>query len=245
MKIVTMKKVFLFAKQNLLAFTLLLSLSVLFAACSKNKDITRTPAAGLMTFNLAPDQDAIGIALDGNNLTNAPLAYTNFSGIYNSVFTGNRQVSTYSYFSGSTLSVANQAFVDSSYYSMFFVGTDGHYDNLIVKDNLDSLPSGTGQAFIRYVNAIIDSVSVPMVDINVAGNDVFNSTAPFKTVSNFKGVSPGQVAIGVSDGSAINASRDITVDEGKVYTILLVGMPQATDTARKVAIKFIQNGTIQ
>ncbi|MEO6258265.1 MAG: DUF4397 domain-containing protein [Ginsengibacter sp.] len=236
---------YFFAKHNLRAFIAVLSLSVVFAACNKHKDITRTPAAGLMTFNLAPDQDAIGVKLDGNNLTAAPLAYTNFSGVYNSVYTGNRVVTTFAYFSGTTLLSTNQTFDDSTYYSMFFVGSNGNYNNLIVKDNLDSLPSGTGQAFIRYINAIPDSVRQPMVDVTSTGNDVFNTAAPFKTVSNFKGVSPGTIAISVVSDTAINATRDITVEQGKVYTILLVGMPNATDAAQQVAIKFIQNGTIQ
>ena len=134
--------------------------------------------------------------------------------------------------------------LDSTYYSVFVVGANGSYKNVIAKDNLDSLSSTTGEAFVRYVNAIADSTKQPLVTISSNGTDLFNTNAPFTTVSDFKGIMPGAVSVNVSNESDINSSRTITVEQGKIYTILLVGIPGQTDSTKAVQIKFIQNGVV-
>ncbi len=229
----------------LLTFAGFLLMSIFFTACKKtlNSD-NQTPVAGLMAFNLIPNQSAIGITLSGNNLTNAPLYYTNYTGGYQGVYVGNRDVQSYEFTTGTVLATASQLFEDSSYYSVFVLGSNGNYQNVIVKDNLDSLSSSTGEAFVRYVNAITDSTIQPNVSISSNDSDVFNSNAVFATISDFKGITPGDISVNVSSESNVNASRTIPVESGKIYTILLTGIPNATDSTNAVQIKFIQNGTV-
>jgi hypothetical protein len=239
-----MKRRFLFVRQSsiLLAGFLLLTF-FLFSACKKSLDtFTQPPGAGLMAFNLVPDKQAVEVTIGGNSLTN-PLAYTNYTGTYRSVYVGNRDVMAYDVYSGATLATTNQLFQDSAYYSLFVLGANGNYKNLIVKDSLENLASTTGEAFVRYVNAIPDSVKQPLVTISSNGTDVFKNNAPFASVSNFKAITPGNVSVQVNDES-INSSRTIAIEQGKVYTILLVGIPQTTDSTKAVQIKFIQNGAI-
>lgn len=232
-------------KRNIIPLTALLLITFLLSACKKTVGtITQRPSAGLMAVNLVPDKDAVGVAISNNNFTNAPLNYTNFNGGYSSVYTGNRDVVSYDFYSGAQLASKNHLFEDSSYYSLFVVGANDKYSNVIVKDNLDSLPSGTGEAYVRYVNAIPDSTIQPLVTISSNGTGLFSNNSPFTTVSGFKGIAPGDISIKVNSGSTVNASRNITVEGGKVYTILLFGIPGATDTTKAVQIKFIQNGSI-
>ncbi len=70
----------------------------------------------------------------------------------------------------------------------FVVGANDKYSNVIVKDNLDSLSSGTGEAYVRYVNAISDSTIQPLVSISSNGTDIFKDNSAFTTVSDFKGI---------------------------------------------------------
>jgi len=97
---------------------------------------------------------------------------------------------------------------------------------------------------VRYVNAIPDSTLLPTVTISSNGNNVFNTNATFPSVSDFKGITPGDIAVNVNAESGSTASRTITVEQGKIYTILLVGQPGATDSTKAVQIKFIQNGQV-
>jgi hypothetical protein len=222
-----------------------LLIAFLFSACKKdNSAVRQTPVAGLMAFNLVPGQSSIGIAISGSNLTNSPLYYTEYTGGYKSVFAGNRDVESYEFTTGSTLASATQLFEDSAYYSVFFVGANGNYRNIVVKDNIDSLSSSTGQAFVRYINAIADTTSQPSVTISANGTDVFNGNATFATVSDFKPVTAGDVSVNVNSLDNINANRTISLEDGKIYTVLLTGIPAATDSADAVQIKFIQNGEV-
>lgn len=239
-----MKQLISFLRKGAIPLVAFLTISFVFSACKKTVDTTQNPAAGLMAFNLTADQPSIGVALSGNNLTNSPLAYTSYTGGYLGVSTGSREVTSYDFYSGATLSTGNQVFDDSAYYSLFVVGTNGTYRNVFVKDNLDSLPTTSGNAFVRYVNAITDSTSQPAVTISSNGSNVFNDNAAFASVSDFKQITPGSIAINVKDESTIDSTRNITVEAGKIYTVLFTGVPNATDSSKAVQIKYIQNGVI-
>ena len=216
----------------------LLLTMLLFAACKKEgPKMVHTPAAGLMAFNLATDKPAVGFTLSGNTLGNAALNYTGYTGVYLPVFTGNREVRSVDYFMGTTIAISNNNFTDSSYYSAFLLGANGNYRNVIVKDEVESLTPVAGKAWVRYVNAIADSASASVIAIGAN-----NENAPYATVSGFRQVNTGAVSFAINNGSTINASRTINLEENKIYTVLFLGLPNQTDPANAVQIRFIQNG---
>ena len=223
----------------------ILLLAVLFGACKKN-DVPsyRTPSAGVMAFNLSTDKDAVGISLSGNNLFYLPLGYASFTGDYLPIFTGNREVRSYNDNSYNTLSVNNQIFQDSAYYSIFVVGRNGVYRNIVANDSLNNLFITPGQAFVRYINAIPDSTMSPLVSISSNGTKVISNNTAFGIITPFTKVNAGNITIGVNNGDSIAVSRTISVEQSKAYTILLTGIPNAKDTTKSVKIKFITNGTI-
>jgi hypothetical protein len=212
------------------------------SACKKDMPVNNTPVSGLMAVNLIADQPAVDFIMSGNYLTNSPLPYTNYSGTYLSVYSGNRTVGLGIGNSDTLVSAADYVFEPSKYYSVFALGANGNYRNLILNDNIDSLSSGSGLAFVRYVNAVPDSSKA---DISVAqnGNNVLASEASFATASDFKSVTPGDLGVTAS-GENYSVNRTISVEKDKVYTIMLMGIPQATDTAKAVQIKYILNGTV-
>jgi len=223
----------------------LIFLGLSFSACKKNLDVdnTPTPVAGLMAFNLVPDKSAIGIALSGSNLTPSPLDYTGYTGTYLAIYPGSREVASYEYTATTPFATTTQDFEVSKYYSVFTVGAGGTYKNVVVNDGLEGLSDTTGKAFVRYINAIPDS-SKPVVTISVNGKDIASDGAPFASVSNFSAVDTGEVTLKVSNGTTISANRTITLERGKVYTVLLVGVPGSTDPAKLVAIKYVTNGKV-
>jgi hypothetical protein len=240
-----MNKVIAYLRRSLVPVMGVMTAAVLFTACLKDKDNdTDIPAAGLMAFNLAPDQESVVIALSGNWLTQQPLGFTNYTGGYRNIYTGSREVASYDYPANDALAVASQNFEDGKYYSAFVIGYDDNYRNVIVTDNFDSLNATSGKAYVRYINAVADSVNASAVTIAKGGSNVVNDNAAFGHISDFTAVDPGEISIAVKQGSTIDASRNITVEAKKVYTVLLVGVPGATDEGKKVQIRFIDNGTL-
>ena len=71
-----MKDFFSPIRMRLVPVSCVVLVTVLLAACSKfdnDDNNNNSTVAGLMSFNLAPDKSAVGVALSGSNLTNAPL----------------------------------------------------------------------------------------------------------------------------------------------------------------------------
>jgi len=219
---------------------------IMFSACSKRSDVPATPTSGLMAFNLIPDSTTgpVVFALSNKSITNAPLSFTNYTGSYLSIYSGTRELGLYKA-NNSDSALATTSFLAESqkYYSAFALGANGTYKNLVVDDNLDSIPSSTGNAFVRYINAIPDS-SQPVVTITANGTDVVKKNVPYGTVSDFTGIAPGDITVTVSNDSTINTNRTITLEKDKVYTMLIMGMPKVTDTTRAVQIKYVINGTV-
>lgn len=221
-----------------------LVVGVLFTACKKdNDDLAPNPVAALMAFNLVPDQQAVDIALSGNLIGNAPLAYTSYTGRYINVFPGNRIVESYSVAANKTLDSLAFTFEADKYYSLFVVGANDTYKNIVVEDNYDSLTASSGKAYIRYINAVADA-SAATVAIRAEGSDVVNEDAAFGEVSEFVAVTPGPLDINLTNEGSVNASRNITVEQHKAYTVLLAGIPNHADSAKAVQIRFVENGTV-
>lgn len=228
-------------KIQLISFGLggILLAGVLFTSCKKSNFNTENPdVAGLMAFNLSPDKTVV-VGLSNNLLTNSPLAFTNYTGGYLRIYPGERTLVSYDYNTEDSLASTTYIFEAKKYYSAFVVGADDAYQNVIVHDNFDSLSGSSGNAYIRYINAIPGSANAS-VTITAGGTPV-NSNAAFASVSEFTAVTPGNVTIAVSEGSNINASRTIATEQKKVYTVLLVPGANTTDPAQ---IKFIVNGTL-
>lgn len=240
-----MKKLWSVQQLSLRSITAFCLAILLFTACKKDDVFNneRTPAAGLMAFNLSPDVNAVGYTLSGNYLTNTALNYTNYTGQYLPVYIGNREVRAFDYGTGSTIATSNVSLQDSMYYSTFLLGGNGSYRNVTVKDDLQPLTVASGKAWVRYINAVADSSVVPTATISNGSETGISQSAPYASVSSFKQVSAGSVTATINGGS-ISASRTVTLEENKVYTILYVGLPNATDTEKKVQIKYITNGIV-
>lgn len=215
----------------------------LFASCSKKNDVVNTPVAGLMAFNLAPDKPSVGIALSNNSLTGTPLAYTSFTGGYYSIYPGTRTVDSYDFYTGTPIANGSYNFMPSTYNSVFLVGANGTYKNVITVDNFDSLSTTNGQAYIRYINAIPDSSNV-QVSVTAGGNNIIQESSRFTKISQFTGLTPGQITVTITTDGNVQASRVIDVVAQKAYTILLTGIPGSADPAKAMQIRFVENGQL-
>jgi hypothetical protein len=214
-------------------------------SCTKSADDHNSPQTSLlMAFNLAPDKAAAGFLLSGNSLTYNPLPFAGYTGAYVNIYAGIRKVTAYDFNTGMNIDTLSYTYLPGRYYSLFLTGVSGNYKNVLVQDDVDSLSGKGDQAYIRYINAIPDSSS-PAVNITFNGNTVVQQNAAFRTISGFKAVTAGQINVALSNkAQTINASRNITLEARKVYTLLLIGMPGQADSTKAVQIRYIANGQL-
>ncbi|WP_276483383.1 DUF4397 domain-containing protein [Paraflavitalea pollutisoli] len=243
-----MNKALSYLRRSLVPVLAVVSAGVLLTACLKDKDYDNTPipAAGLMTFNLAPDQSNLLVRLSGNLLTQQPLGYTNYSGVYQNIYVGDRQIEAFNYNAGKTLTSSSYKFEDGKYYSLFVTGVDSAYRNIVAVDDFGKLDStsSTGKAYVRYINAITDTVNASTVTIAAGGNNIVNESAAYGKVNEFTEATAGNVVVTVKNNNGVDATRTISLEANKVYTVLLLGKPGATDAAKQVQIKFVANGLL-
>ncbi|HEV7779669.1 MAG TPA: DUF4397 domain-containing protein [Chitinophagaceae bacterium] len=237
-----MKKSNLFFDWKTWAAIAIVSSAVLFTSCNKDDDDTNdTSLAGVMAFNLVPEGKSVGFVSGSRFITSNPMAFNSYTGTYLGVFPGSQTIGAVNFAGGGTLTSQTFNFETDKYYSIFLVGEDPAYEQVIVEDKLAPLATTT-QAFVRYINAIPDA-SGPTVTVAVNGTNVINEPAVFKAVSEFTAIDPGAVTITVANGGTISATRTITLEKQKVYTILLSGKPGATGDFA-VQIRYIENGSV-
>jgi hypothetical protein len=236
-----MKKTFFSLRASVPFFAIALTAGLLSACNKKDAVTTHIPSAGIMVFNLAPDKDGIGVALSGNLLNNTPLGYTDFNGMYQNIYTGTRDIQAFD-LRDSVLASSSFTFDDDNFYSLFVTGNNGVYNTITVKDNIDSNASAD-KAYFRYINAIPDSTA-PVISITSGGTSVSQTASPYNFVSDFIPVSAGDITIAASNGSDISTDRTLTIENGKVYTVLFVGVPGETDNERKIQIRYVVNGSL-
>lgn len=217
---------------------------LVFTSCMKSKDTPQIPSAALMAFNLVPDVPGVTFALSGNALTNTPLQFNAYTGSYLNIYVGSRTASAYEGYSNTLMASKEANFEQDKFYSLFAVGYDNAYKSVVTLDKYDSLSGSNGKAYVRFINGVADSVTASTVKVNSGGTDVIDATAILGDVGEFTAVDPGDIAVSIAGGADINASRTFAVQARKVYTILLIGIPGATEDTKKVQVRYVEMGTL-
>ena len=205
------------------AYIVSASLLVLLS-CSKNsQDTSTTPAASVMAFNLAPDKSNVAFAVSGSRLGNTVLNFAQYSGNYLGAPPGDKVVQAFDNNSSNTIFASTSyTFQTDKFYSVFFVGKGAHYANLVVNDDISSLSGSSGNAYIRYVQAIPDSTSAFNVVVTNAGGTIISDVVGFPMISTFKAVTPGQITISVTNGNDITLNKSITTEVNHILKNYLI-----------------------
>ncbi len=231
-----MKRFFSIQKMLLLG-GLLLTVAFISACNDDDNNAVQPDVAGLMAFNLATDQPVIGVALSGNQL-NSPLPYMSYTGGYVAIYPGKRSTDAFDA-NGNTIATTMQTYEPQKYYSLFVLGSNGNYQNIVVNDGLDTLNAQEGNAYIRYINAIPGTDQLHVV-IKNESDTLLTDQPSFGTISAFKPIKASTITIHI-DNSKADTTRDITLENQKAYTILFAGDSDAEDSLQ---IRYIENGKL-
>ena len=231
-------------KRTMLIMGTVVATSLMLSSCSKSNDTQSTPIAGLIAFNVATDQNGIGITLTGNEFLSSALGYAKYTGGYQAVYTGQQIVRSYSGSTGSTLAQTTNNFDAGKYYTLVVAGANGTYRNLVVEDKYDELTTTNGNVFLRYFNAIPDSSKLTVTITPEGNSPITDANVGFGAISGFKELTPGNVTVSINNGSNIVASKKKEgIKSNEVYAVVLAGIPSSTG-ADSIDVKFALLGDL-
>ncbi len=208
------------------------------ASCQKeNIDYPSIPAARLMAYNLAPDLPAVAFSV-GTTPISDMLAYTGHTVNYVPVEAGSRQVGVLNLNNGTTVTSQTATFSDNLRYSAFLIGSKGNYQMVLAPDNAGAIARSTGNAWVRYINAVVDNPS-GTADITISGQ---TEAAAFGALSEFMAVTPGTTTVEIRSIDNFETSKTISLEPNKLYTVMFVGVSGATDPLSAVQARVEVSG---
>lgn len=234
----------MFSLKSFAGITLLLAV-LIFSACNKTSpdNNNNTTDAGLLPFNLAPGTSA-GIDIAGTAIITGALNFPNYTGQYLPVSPGSKIIDTYKYGrKDSVYASTAYEFTARRFYSLFLIGFNGKYKNLIVADKVDSSMIGNAKAYVRYINGIADSSDQHFL-VTRGPSTVLDTTIKYTGVGAVRPIEPGELTFSVMDGTNVKATKIVTLESNKLYTIIMYGVPSATDDVNKVKVSNIINGSL-
>lgn len=238
-----MEKLFLSLRRKISLSCIIMLMLVLSVGCKKDSvDEHMDPVSHLMSFNLAPDKAAVNISVSGDVITNQPLGYPNYTGLYQDVDPGLQTVQSVDVGLNAAMASASLSFEEDKYYSLFVLGNQGNYSNIIVRDNYESLPVGSGKSYVRYINAIPDSSDLT-VSITANGSVILATDVHYATVSDFFPLDGLDLVIGIDNGVNVTAQETFNFQIGKAYTVLFTGIPGTPDLSKAVKIQYALTGS--
>ena len=206
-------------------FIAVVTVSVVFAACSKDR-IEPQQVAGLSFINAFPSKDSVDFIIDQTRVNLKPLKY-NSKIDYLNLFPGNRLLGIAK--NGGNKFLASQRFPLASGvgYSFFVLDTlDSNPKKFLLLEDDLSAPAAD-KAKVRFVNLSKDAPALSLA-VNGGTTDLFTNKAFYESTA-FTSVDPGEsLTFNIKEGESVKTTLpNVKIEKGKIYTIYAKGISTA------------------
>lgn len=213
------------------AFIAVLAVSVVFAACSKDR-YESVQVAGLSMINAFAAPDSLDFYVDQTRVNGKAFKF-NSKIDYQNLFPGNRALSIAK--RGSNKALASERFnlVSGIGYSIFVLDTVNTNTKkyLLTQDDL-SAPAAD-KAKVRFINLSTDAPALSL-RINGKDTDLFTNKA-FYEYTSFTSIDPGaSITFNIQGTGAQTTLPNVKIESGKIYTIYAKGKSTATIDSLKL-----------
>lgn len=214
------------------AFIAVLTVSVVFVACSKDRQEV-VQVAGLSMINAFAAPDSLDFYVDQTRVNDKAFKF-NSKIDYKNLYPGNRALSIAK--RGSNRALASERFnlVSGVGYSIFVLDTlnTNTKKYLLTQDDL-SAPAAD-KAKVRFINLSKDAPALSL-RINGKDADLFTDKA-FYEYTSFTSVDPGaSVTFDIKAGTEVKTTLpNVKIESGKIYTIYAKGISTATIDSLKL-----------
>lgn len=209
-----------------------LAVSVMFAACSKDK-YEPQQVAGLSIINAFAAPDSLDFYIDQTRANRAALKF-NGKIDYLNLFPGNRALSITKRGSNKVLISERFNLASGIGYSVFVLDTlnTNTKKYLLTQDDLTAPVAD--KANVRFINLSKDAPALSL-GINGKDTDLFTAKA-FYEYTAFTAVDPGEsITFNIKAGPDVKTTLpNVKIEKGKIYTIYAKGISTATIDSLKL-----------
>lgn len=214
------------------AFSAVVAVSVVFAACSKDK-YEPQQVAGLSIINAFAAPDSLDFYIDQTRANRGALKF-NSKIDYLNLFPGNRALSIAK--RGANKALASERFNLGSGigYSIFILDTLNTNTKKFLLTEDDLTAPAADKANVRFINLSKDAPALSL-RINGKDADLFTNKA-FYEATNFAAVDPGEsITFNLIAGGDVKTTLpNVKIEKGKIYTIYAKGISTAAIDSLKL-----------
>ncbi|UCS93800.1 DUF4397 domain-containing protein [Echinicola marina] len=231
-------------KKGLGLFFLALS-PLLITSCLDDDDVDYYdgPVAYVAYYHGSPETGNVSIYADGRLDNNNNFEYTDYFN-YGRYFTGERTLSFKSGNAANSLLDTTVTLAENQAYSFFFIDAEEDADSdmgtLIAEDNWDE-PS-EGDAMIRLVHLSPDAPAVNLT-INDSETPLF-SNGTYTDITDFEEIDAEMSDFTLTDastGEVLLTANDLNLRSQRVYTVVVRGYVNASETDKGLSLQVIRN----
>jgi hypothetical protein len=201
---------------------------------SNNIQQNTQPAAYITVLQASPDEPPVDFYYGGEKINQNSLSFG--QGLsYFGVASGQQGVYFYAPSLNSPLLAGDTlTFAASTYYSIFLDNTTAKPGILALIDTLKTPASGT--AGVRVIDLSPDA---PAVNLVIQGGSTIASNLTFREHTSFLSVTGGTYTLNIvsaSSGTALATLPKVSLSAGYLYSIVLEGLYNSTNSSDKLAI---------
>lgn len=220
---------------------LALALLPFLTSCLNDDDqkLESIPAAYVSFYHGSPNMSSIRIEVDHRLYNTNTFDYSTYFD-YGRFYTGERN---FSFKAGnaanSLLDTLVKLEVDKAY-SFFITEEESGILPLIVEDELESPASGKAMIRLIHLSPDVEDVNLQLGD---NGEELFENQA-YREVSDFEEVEAGRLdlnLVSAANGESLVSAANVMVREGRIYTLVVRGYKESSNSANSLSLQLVRN----
>lgn len=220
---------------------LALALLPFLTSCLDNDDqnLEAVPVAYVSFYHGSPNISSLRIEVDHRPYNTNTFDYSTYFD-YGRFYTGQRDFSFKAGNAANSLLDTLVKFEADKAYSFFITEEEDGLLPLIVEDELDS--PAAGKALLRLVH-----LSPDVADVNLqVGEDeeeLFENHG-YREVSDFEEVEVGRLDLNLlsaANGESLVSATNVNIREGRIYTLVVRGYKESSNTANSLSLQLVRN----
>ncbi|WP_215224483.1 DUF4397 domain-containing protein [Echinicola shivajiensis] len=201
------------------------------------------PVAYVAYYHGSPETGAVSIYADGRLYNTNNFEYTDYFN-YGRYFTGERELSFKSRNAANSLLDTTVTLTENQAYSFFFIDAaeddDSDMSTVVAEDNWNEPEEGN--ALIRLVHLSPDAPAVNLT-VNESDTPLF-ANGTYKDVTEFEAIDADFTNLSLTDansGEILLTADDLNLRSQRVYTVIVRGYVNSSETDKGLNLQVIRN----